>query len=246
MVLMRKFTLSRVERLTQSPSWLAGEPQLRFGQSASLFMPSGRGPDLQPPTSDLQPPASDLQLRFSESAGLHRSPDTGPPACGGLALRHSPRFDFRSPSRARHQVGRAEGLATRHLSHLTPLELTLTRKRARNSFRIHSYKIIGLKLPWNHTVAKIPGVGRSALVANTRLKPHFSPRSSHQLQIVGLKLTSRATNAFKEYQGVTSGVEERQRIWQPAYCPDRLVGAPFLPALWATVGLLITRAALVV
>ena len=40
---------------------------------------------------------------------------------------------------------------------LTPLERTLTRKRAVKSFRIHSYEIIGLKLPWNDILTKNTG-----------------------------------------------------------------------------------------
>jgi len=56
-------------------------------------------------------------------------------------------------------------------------------------------QIIGLKVPWNETVTKMPGGGASALVANTRLKPHFSQRSPNQLQIIGPKLKSRGTNA---------------------------------------------------
>src|SRR5712692_4592844 len=41
----------------------------------------------------------------------------------------------------------------------TPLECAVTQKRACNSFRIHSYKFIGLKLPWNDTLTKNRGCG---------------------------------------------------------------------------------------
>ncbi len=40
---------------------------------------------------------------------------------------------------------------------ISPLECTVTKKCACKSFRIHSYKIIGLKLPWNDTLTKIRG-----------------------------------------------------------------------------------------
>ncbi len=42
---------------------------------------------------------------------------------------------------------------------LTSLDCTLTKKCASKFFRIHSYKIIGLKLPWNHTLTKNTGWG---------------------------------------------------------------------------------------
>ncbi len=80
----------------------------------------------------------------------------------------------------------------------SPLESTLTRKCVAKSFRIHSYKFKGLKLPWNDTVTKIPGGGASALLANTTLKPYFSQPSPNQLQIIGLKLNSRGTNTYKK------------------------------------------------
>src|SRR5712692_4186586 len=41
----------------------------------------------------------------------------------------------------------------------TPLECAVTKNRACKSFGIHSYKFKGLKLPWNDTLAKIPGWG---------------------------------------------------------------------------------------
>jgi hypothetical protein len=82
-----------------------------------------------------------------------------------------------------------------------PLECTLTRKCAANSFGIHSYKFKGLKLPWNDTPTKIRGEGASALVANTRLKPHFPRRGPDQSQIIGLKFESRGTKTFKRYRG---------------------------------------------
>src|SRR5712692_11088640 len=47
-------------------------------------------------------------------------------------------------------------------------------------------QIIGLKLPWNEQLQKTPGGGASALVANTRLKPHFSSRRPDHLQIIVL------------------------------------------------------------
>ncbi len=42
---------------------------------------------------------------------------------------------------------------------LSPLESALTKNRACKSFRIHSYKFIGLKVPWNDTLTKNTGVG---------------------------------------------------------------------------------------
>src|SRR5712692_12090831 len=46
----------------------------------------------------------------------------------------------------------------------TPLECTLTRKGARKSFGIHSYKFKGLKLPWNDIVTKNAGWGGTSEV----------------------------------------------------------------------------------
>ncbi len=84
-------------------------------------------------------------------------------------------------------------------------------KTSRKPFTMRSYartrlqllwnvhlQIIRLKVPWNEQLQKIPGGGASALVANTRLKPHFSQRSPNQLQIIGLKLKSRGTNTYKK------------------------------------------------
>ncbi len=45
------------------------------------------------------------------------------------------------------------------LEQLTPLECALTQKRTAKSFRIHSYKIKGLKLPWNDILTKNAGGG---------------------------------------------------------------------------------------
>src|SRR5712692_7371858 len=42
---------------------------------------------------------------------------------------------------------------------LSPLQSALTQKRTAKSFRIHSYKFIGLKVPWNDTLTKNTGGG---------------------------------------------------------------------------------------
>ncbi len=45
---------------------------------------------------------------------------------------------------------------------LSPLQSALTQKCACKSFAIHSYKFIGLKVPWNHIVTKNTGGGGGA------------------------------------------------------------------------------------
>ena len=82
---------------------------------------------------------------------------------------------------------------------ISPLEFTLTKKCACKCFRMDSYKIIGLKRPWNDILTKNRGVGPSAPVANTRLKSHFPELSPYQLQIIGLKLESHTTKSYKRY-----------------------------------------------
>src|SRR5712692_7896246 len=42
---------------------------------------------------------------------------------------------------------------------LSPLQSSLTKIRACKSFRIHSYKFMGLKAPWNETLKKNTGGG---------------------------------------------------------------------------------------
>src|SRR5712692_8561767 len=48
---------------------------------------------------------------------------------------------------------------SRLFARVSRLEYALTKKRRRNSFRIHSYKFIGLKVPWNDIVTKNTGWG---------------------------------------------------------------------------------------
>ncbi len=43
----------------------------------------------------------------------------------------------------------------------SPLEYAVTQKCARNSFVMRTCKIIGLKVPWNEQLQKIPGGGTS-------------------------------------------------------------------------------------
>ncbi len=57
----------------------------------------------------------------------------------------------------------------------TPLECTLTENAPAKSFGIHSYKFIGLKVPWNEHLQKIPGGGGGW---RRRI---FSPPPSHHL-----------------------------------------------------------------
>ncbi len=71
----------------------------------------------------------------------------------------------------------------------SPLECTLTRKCVAKSFGIHSYKIIGLNLPWNHILTKNTGWEGGVPVVNAGLKDVLC--CAHLHLVVLARLTSK-------------------------------------------------------
>src|SRR5712692_3420788 len=133
---------SPVVRHRSLPSWprVIGHRSRPAGRP-SLFALSeaeGHSPRLARSTS--------FQLRFWESGRLHRSPNTGP-----LASNSGFGSPVDSPGVQRPDLQPQE--------RLSPLQSALTKIRACKSFRIHSYKFIGLKVPWNETLTKNTGGG---------------------------------------------------------------------------------------
>jgi len=115
-----------------APSGRKPDPTFSVGKARGALSPP------QPPISALQPPVSNLQPLEPPVTG--RGPcSPQPPAFRLLNL----------------------PLLTVPFS-LSPLQSALTQKCACKSFAIHSYKFIGLKVPWNHIVTKNTGGGGGA------------------------------------------------------------------------------------
>src|SRR5712692_1977787 len=79
----------------------------------------------------------------------------------------------------------------------TPLECTLTRKGARKSFGIHSYKFKGLKLPWNDTVTKNAGwVGAPQKWKERKISARPSPYDLLRPNLDAAHILGRSGRAF--------------------------------------------------
>src|SRR5712692_7892469 len=148
---------------------------VRPGRSCGMsrWAPSGRKPDPtfsvgktrgalsppQQPISALQPPVSNLQPLEPPVTG-RRSRAAGRPSLFALsAAEGHARFSILAPTSRLSTFDCQLPTVWRLFFSLSALQSALAQKRVRKSFRIHSYKFIGLKLPWNQTLTKITGVG---------------------------------------------------------------------------------------